>query len=455
MIHLFERAGVKIALDVGSGAVHVLDDAAYDLLGRLSEEDLKTGKLPLADIEDIIAQYGAAQIEGIFEELCALTAQGLLYEDDSYADFAGELGPAPVKALCLHIAHDCNLRCRYCFASTGGFGGTRKLMDLKTAKASIDLLIKLSDGRKNLEVDFFGGEPLMNFDVIRDTVEYARSIESEYGKCFRFTLTTNGMELDDDKIEYIHSAMNNVVLSLDGRKEVNDAMRPRPDGEGSFDTILPSFQKLAALRTTDNREYYVRGTFTRNNLDFDQDVIALHELGFDQISVEPVVVGEEKSYAIRSDDVLNIERSYERLMHKMIERKTKGQGIFNFFHFMIDLDNGPCAIKRIKGCGCGNEYMAITPDGEIYPCHQFVGDTEFIMGTVTEGITRNDLKQHFAQANLLNKSDCQKCWAKLFCSGGCNANNHSFNGSVYQPHEISCQLEKVRLECAIAIKALT
>lgn len=452
MVHLFERAGYKIALDVGSGAVHVLDDAAYALLGRLTESEVKSGCIE-TDLTDLSDRFGGAEIDGLILELKQLVEHGLLYEDDSYSSFADELDPGPVKALCLHIAHDCNLRCRYCFASTGGFGGMRKLMDLDTAKASLDFLVKHSGSRRNLEVDFFGGEPLMNYDVIRKTVEYGRSIESEHGKNFRFTLTTNGVELTDDKFDFINSQMSNIVLSLDGRKEINDYMRPAPNGGGSFDTILPGFQKLAKRRTDQEKEYYVRGTFTRKNLDFDRDVLALYDYGFDQISIEPVVVSEEKEYAIREEDIVKIEKSYERLLVEMIARRRAGENDFNFFHYMVDLDNGPCAIKRIKGCGCGNEYLAVTPDGELYPCHQFVGDKQHQMGDVCDDTLDEMMKEEFAKTNLLNKTACHNCWAKLYCSGGCNANNYSFTGSLNKPHDISCTLEKIRLECAIALKA--
>lgn len=450
MIHLFNRAGMLLALDTGSGAVHILDTPAYALLQTLTENELRSGNI-VTDISALEATYNSEVISSTFTELCTLVNSGLLYADDSYSEFEEKLVAAPVKAMCLHIAHDCNLRCRYCFASTGGFGGTRKLMDFNTAKKSIDMLISLSEGRRNLEVDFFGGEPLMNFDVVRQTVAYARSIEKEHGKNFRFTLTTNGLMLTDDVIDFINKEMSNVVLSIDGRKEINDKLRVRIDGGGSYDTIVPKFQKLVAGR--EDKEYYVRGTYTRYNLDFDKDVLSLYDLGFDQISVEPVVGPETDDYAIQESDIPAIEASYDRLMQELLRRRIAKKGNFNFFHFMLDLDNGPCAIKRLKGCGSGNEYIAITPDGEIYPCHQFVGNTAFEMGSVDAGIQRNELKEEFAAANIFNKPECQECWAKFFCSGGCNANNNTFRGSIYKPHTLACELEKIRLECAIAIQA--
>lgn len=451
MIHAFKRAGLNLVLDTGSGAVHVMNDAAFDLLSVISEQELKENKLK-TNTDELRKLYSAQEIKKAFAELASLVKENLLYTDDTYSEFADKVGDEPIKAMCLHMAHDCNLRCKYCFASTGDFGHGRKLMDFETAKEAIDLLIKLSVGRRNLEVDFFGGEPMMNFEVLKKTVAYARSIEKENRKNFRFTVTTNGLMLNDDNIDYINREMSNVVLSIDGRKEVNDKMRVRIDGSGSYDSIVPKLQKLVANRG--DKEYYVRGTYTRYNLDFDKDVLNLYDLGFDQISVEPVVGPETDDYSIRPQDIPEIEASYERLMNEMIKRRTIDKNNnFNFFHFMVDLSNGPCAIKRLKGCGSGNEYIAITPDGDLYPCHQFVGNTDFKMGTSEKGIERKDLKEDFSKANLFHKPTCQNCWAKFFCSGGCNANNYAFNGSMYDPHELSCELERIRLECAIALQA--
>lgn len=451
MVHVFERAGLRIALDVGSGAVHLPDETAYALLQVLSEEEIRSGQVESIRLQALQAQYGEQAVADALKELGALVQQALLYAPHGYEQYADQLGLAPVKAMCLHLAHDCNLRCKYCFASTGGYKGHRSLMSAETAQKAIDLLVTLSEGRRNLEVDFFGGEPMMNFNVLKQTVAYARGIEAEKGKNFRFTVTTNGLTLNEENIEYINREMSNVVLSLDGRREINDRMRVTVGGNGSFDTIVPKFQRLVQGRG--DKEYYVRGTYTRYNLDFDADVLALHDLGFDQISVEPVVGPETDDYAIQPQHLADIEQSYTRLMERMIGDQQKKTRPFNFFHFMMDLSNGPCAIKRLKGCGSGNEYVAITPEGDIYPCHQFVGNEEFKMGDVDNGITAPAIKEEFAQANLLHKIECQECWAKFFCSGGCNANNHAFRGSILQPHEMSCELEKIRLECAIALQA--
>lgn len=449
MVHTFQRGGISLALDTGSGAVHVLDELSYYLLSQLDADALQDEALVKACAN---RQYSAESLVEAAAELNQLVQQGVLFSDDSYAEFAEELGVAPVKAMCLHVAHDCNLRCRYCFASTGDFGGGRALMPFDVAKRAIDLLVENSGSRKNLEVDFFGGEPLMNFEVVRQTVDYARSLEKENNKRFRFTITTNGLLLNDETITYINREMGNVVLSLDGRQAVNDRMRPCIGGTGSYDIILPKLQKLVAARG--DKEYYVRGTYTRNNLDFDADVLSLFENGFDQISVEPVVGPETDDYTIREADIAAIDASYERLMQDMAARRKKGEARYNFFHFMIDLDNGPCAIKRLKGCGCGNEYLAVTPEGDLYPCHQFVGDETHKMGTVYGGIAREDMRETFAAANVLNKPECQSCWAKFFCSGGCNANNHQYCGAITSPHKMSCVLEKNRLECAITLQAM-
>ncbi|MEG0693034.1 MAG: thioether cross-link-forming SCIFF peptide maturase, partial [Oscillospiraceae bacterium] len=360
--------------------------------------------------------------------------------------FADMMVSAPIKAMCLHVAHDCNLRCKYCFASTGDFGVGRKLLDEATGKKAIDFLLEHSNGRRNIELDFFGGEPLMNMPVVKAVVKYARSKEKEYNKNFRFTITTNGVLLDDENIDFINKEMSNVVLSIDGRKEVNDNMRPAINGKGSYDIIMPKFKDLVEKRGKD--QYYVRGTFTKHNL----DVINLNQEGFDQISVEPVVADKNAAYAITETDLPRVFEEYENLAKHIIETKQNGTG-FNFFHFMLDLDQGPCAIKRLRGCGCGNEYVAVTPDGDIYPCHQFVGMNDWKMGSVYDGSLNLDMKNDFAKANVYSKEECSKCWAKFYCSGGCNANNLQYAGGILNPHKLSCDLEKKRLECAIMIKA--
>ncbi len=453
MVHFFEKDGMLLALDTPSGAVHVLDAAAYALLSAMPPEDITAGDLDAIPAE-LIAGYGEEAARAALAELASLSENGMLFSADDYSQYASSLGLAPVKAICLHLAHDCNLRCRYCFASTGGFGGQRKLMSLDVAKAAIDMLVQQSGTRRNLEVDFFGGEPLMNFDVLKQTVEYARGLEAAANKHFRFTVTTNGLALNDEIIEYVNHEMDNVVLSLDGRKETNDYMRFLPGGGSAYDAIVPSFQKLVQTRA--GKDYYVRGTFTHQNLDFDKDVLALHGLGFEQISVEPVVADDTESYALQPADLPAIAAGYNRLMRDMTERENAGKSgadKYNFFHFMVDLANGPCAIKRLKGCGSGNEYVAVTPDGEIYPCHQFVGDERFIMGNVFDKQIDEAMKVDFADANLLHKAECADCWAKYFCSGGCNANNFKYEGDILAPHKMSCELEKMRLECAIAFQA--
>ena len=356
--------------------------------------------------------------------------------------------------MCLNIAHDCNLRCSYCFAAQGDFGHGRKLMPFEVGKAAIDFLIEHSANRHNLELDFFGGEPLMNFEVVKQVVAYARSIEKEHHKNFRFTITTNGLLLTDDKIDYINREMSNVVLSIDGRKEINDSLRFRVDGSGSYDAIVPKYQRLVEKRRNGKfDQYYVRGTFTKENLDFTKDVIHMRELGFDQISIEPVVADPALlPVALTEEDLPRICEEYENLAKEIIHRKRGGDA-FNFFHFMLDLDQGPCAIKRLRGCSCGNEYVAVTPEGDIYPCHQFVGMDEWKMGSVLDGSLDQEKKQLFSKTNVYEKPECRTCWAKFYCSGGCNANNLQYAGAILKPHKLSCALEQKRLECAIMMKA--
>ena len=385
-----------------------------------------------------------------WDALLELQEHGLLFSPDDYEQFADLMTKAPIKSMCINISHDCNLRCEYCFAAKGDFGQGRCLMPLETAKKAIDFIIANSGTRRNLEVDFFGGEPLMNFDVVKKTVEYARSIEKKFNKNFRFTITTNGLLLDDEKIDYINREMNNAVLSLDGRKEVNDRLRVTPNGKGCYDTIVPKYQKLVAGRG--EKDYYIRGTFTKYNLDFTNDVLHYRDLGFDQLSIEPVVSDPKLDYSIKDEDLPRVFEEYERLAQTMINSRRKGD-YYNFFHFMIDLNQGPCAIKRLRGCGCGNEYVAVTPQGDIYPCHQFVGMEQFKMGNLNDGTFNNDMKLDFAKANVYSKENCRDCWAKFYCSGGCNANNFQYEGDIRKSHKTSCALEKKRLECAIMIKA--
>ncbi len=448
MIHQYRLNGYNIVLDINSGGVHVTDDVTYDLIALLTPPLHPI--CPPEIIKQLEAKYDKKEILGAYEDVYTLYENDTLFSEDEYEQFSDMMVSSPVKAMCLHVAHDCNLRCSYCFASTGDFGEGRKLLDADTGKKAIDFLLTQSKGRKNLELDFFGGEPLMNFGVVKEIVAYARSKEKEYHKNFRFTITTNGMLLNDDIIDYINREMSNVVLSIDGRKEVNDRVRVRCDGTGSYDKIVPNYQKLVEKRGQD--QYYVRGTFTKYNLDFAKDVMHLNEIGFDQVSVEPVVADPKQPYALTESDLPQIFEEYENLAKQLIEKKKTGEG-FNFFHFMLDLDQGPCAIKRLRGCGCGNEYVAVTPDGDIYPCHQFVGMEEWKMGSVLDDTFDLKRKDYFAKANIYGKEDCKNCWAKFYCSGGCNANNLQYAGDVLKPHKLSCELEKKRLECAIMIKA--
>ena len=449
MIHKYRFNGMNIVLDVHSGGVHIVDDLTYDLLGEVVPPLAE--KCPENAVGNLKDKYPVEEIISCYEELYELYNEKILFSEDDYEKFAKYSVAAPVKAMCLLISQDCNLRCEYCFAETGDFGMGRSLMSFETGKKAIDFLLENSGDRQNLELDFFGGEPLMNFDVVKEVVEYARKREKEYGKVFRFTITTNGMLLTDDKIDFINKEMSNVVLSIDGRKCVNDRVRKRVDGTGCYDTIMDKFKKTVDLR--DGKEYYVRGTFTKYNLDFSEDVFHLYEQGFDQISVEPVVAPAEMPYALTEEDLPRIFDEYERLADRIVENDKAGKH-FNFFHFMLDLDQGPCAIKRLRGCGAGNEYVAISPNGDIYPCHQFVGIEEWKMGNINEDTFNTDLKTYFAGAHIYSKDKCKDCWAKFYCSGGCNANNYLYAGDVHNCYEIGCEIQRKRLECAIYIKAL-
>lgn len=449
MIHKYKLNGYNIVLDVNSGGVHVVDDITYDLLDNVEPPFEK--ECPEKVVEKLSRFYPVEDINSCYSEIVELYNDKILFSEDDYEKYAKYSVISPVKAMCLNIAHDCNLRCRYCFAETGDFGGGRKLMSFDTGKKAIDFLLENSGDRENLELDFFGGEPLMNFDVVKQIVEYARSRESEYGKRFRFTITTNGVLLDDDKIDFINKEMSNVVLSVDGRKSVNDSMRKRVDGTGCYDTIIPKFKKLVEKRG--DTEYYVRGTFTKYNLDFSEDVFSLYDEGFDQISVEPVVCSSDLDYAITEKELSEVFKEYEKLSARILENENSGKK-FNFFHFMLDLDQGPCAIKRLRGCGCGNDYVAVTPDGDIFPCHQFVGVDEYKMGNLNDGTFNTDIKKEFAAAHVYSKPECKQCWAKFYCSGGCNANNYVYSGDIHNAHKFTCQLEKKRLECAIMLKAV-
>ncbi len=448
MIHKYKLNGFNIVLDVNSGGVHIVDELTYDLLDNV--EPPFEDKCPAKVMEKLSKAYAPEDIESCYQEIVELYNDKILFSEDDYEKFAKASVASPIKAMCLNIAHDCQLRCKYCFASTGDFGKGRKLMSFETGKHAIDFLLENSGDRPNLELDFFGGEPLMNFRVVKQVVEYARSREKEYNKKFRFTITTNGLLLDDEKIDFINREMSNVVLSIDGRKEVNDYFRVLPNGAGCYDTILPKYKQLVAGRG--DKEYYVRGTFTKKNLDFSNDVFALYDAGFDQISIEPVV-GDSDEYALTEKELPAVFKEYEVLAKRILDNEKTGKK-FNFFHFMLDLDQGPCAIKRLRGCGCGNDYVAITPDGDIFPCHQFVGIDEYKMGNIDDGTFNYEMKADFSKAHVYSKPECRKCWAKFYCSGGCNANNYQYMGDIRNAHKLSCQLEKKRLECAIMMKAV-
>lgn len=453
MIHQYKLDGYNIVLDICSGSVHAVDELAYDIITMFETESRDMIIRELTEKYRSTEGVTPEEVGECYDQIAQLKAAGKLFTEDTFQPMAGDLKAKTagvVKALCLHIAHTCNLNCSYCFASQGKYHGDRALMSYEVGKQALDFLMDHSGTRHNLEVDFFGGEPLMNFDVVKQVVEYARSVEKEHNKNFRFTITTNGVLLDDDSIDFINREMSNVVLSLDGRKEVNDRLRPTVNKKGSYDIIVPKYQKLVEARG--DKEYYVRGTFTKYNLDFADDVMHLNELGFDQISVEPVVTDPELPYALTEKDLPAIAEEYEKLSKLLIERKKNGTG-FNFFHFMIDLDQGPCAIKRLRGCSCGNEYVAVTPEGDIYPCHQFVGMDEWKMGSVLDDSVNIEMKKMFSKANIYSKEECADCWAKFYCSGGCNANNMQYNNTIFKPHKLSCALEQKRLECAIMIKA--
>jgi len=447
VIHQYKNNGYNIVMDINSGAVHIVDDVVYDVLPFLDEK--KDEEEILKTLSDT---YPEESIREAISDCKELEESGVLFTEDIYEQAIENFSrrPTVVKALCLHIAHDCNLACRYCFAEEGEYHGRRALMSYEVGKKALDFLIENSGNRRNLEVDFFGGEPLMNWQVVKDLVQYGREQEKKYNKNFRFTLTTNGVLLDEEIMEFCNKEMANVVLSIDGRKEVHDFMRPFRRGKGSYDLIIPKFRKFAESRNQD--KYYVRGTFTRHNLDFSEDVLHLADLGFKQISVEPVVAQPEEEYALREEDIPQICEEYDRLAVEMIKRHKEGRG-FNFFHFMIDLTGGPCVYKRLSGCGSGTEYLAVTPWGDLYPCHQFVGEEKFLMGNVYDGLKTPELQEEFKGCNVYAKEKCRNCFAKFYCSGGCAANAYKFHGSINDAYDIGCELQRKRVECAIMIKA--
>ena len=435
MIHVFNYREKNYIFDTGSSSLHECDKATADYLKNREGEDV--------DITYVTDE----QLKEILSDVNALQEQGLLYKEEVKAY---PMKSEEVKALCLHVCHDCNFRCRYCFADEGAYHSARESMSLETAKRAIDFLIENSGKRKVLEADFFGGEPLMNFDVIKDTVAYARAREKETGKKFLFTTTTNALLLNDEVIDFFNREMENVVLSLDGRKEVHDAIRKSVNGKGTFDLVMPKIKKFVSLRG--DKSYYVRGTFTAKNLDFSKDVLFIADQGVDSISMEPVVT-ELSDLRIGEEHLPRIKEEYENLCDEYLKRYAAGKG-FNFFHFNIDLEGGPCLSKRVSACGAGNEYFSVTPGGDLYPCHQFAGDKNFKMGSVYEGIVRKDIREKFRNSCLFTRKKCKDCFAKFICSGGCSANNYHFNGDIEEPYEITCEMMKKRIECAMHILAV-
>ena len=453
MIYQYKNNGYNIVLDVNSGSVHVVDDITYDVIACMVEEQLENAEKTAA-YEALREKFSdrTEDLSELVDEIYELKENGMLFAEDIYEKSidAFKNRETVVKALRLHIAHDCNLKCRYCFAEEGEYHGRRALMSYEIGKKALDFLVANSGSRVNLEVDFFGGEPLMNWQVVKDLVAYGRSLEEPHHKKFRFTLTTNGILLDDDIIDFANREMANIVLSVDGRKEINDRMRPLAGGQGSYDLIIPKYKKVAESRNQTN--YYVRGTFTHFNKDFAADVCHLADLGFKQISVEPVVAAQSEDYALVEADIPEILAEYDKLAAEMIKRHREGRG-FNFFHFMIDLEGGPCVYKRLSGCGSGTEYLAVTPWGDLYPCHQFVGQEDFLMGNVDDGITNTDIRGQFKECNVYSKEKCRDCFAKFYCSGGCAANSFNFHGDINNVYDLGCALQRKRVECAIMIKA--
>lgn len=451
MIHQYKLGGYNIVLDICSGSVHAVDDIAYDIISQFSENDRES------IISALTEKYSSKNvskkdIEECYEQIVSLKNEGKLFAPDTFEPMAGKLKEKTsgvVKALCLHIAHTCNLNCEYCFASQGKYKGERAVMSFEVGKRALDWLIENSGSRKNLEVDFFGGEPLMNFEVVKRLVAYARSIEKEKGKNFRFTLTTNGLLIDDDVIDFANKEMSNVVLSLDGRKEIHDRFRVDYNGNGSFDKIVPKFQKLVKARG--NKNYYMRGTFTHANPDFLEDIKVMLDLGFTELSMEPVVCAAGDPSELTPEDITVVMEQYEKLAFLMLQKEKEGKP-FTFYHYMIDLTGGPCIYKRISGCGSGTEYMAVTPWGDLYPCHQFVGDEKFKLGDIYKGVTNLTVQNSFKECNVYAREDCRNCWARLYCSGGCAANAYHATGSVKGIYMAGCELFKKRMECAIMVQ---
>ena len=446
MIHQYKLNNFNIVLDVCSGSIHAVDELTYDMIGLYEGSDRSS---VISAMREKYPDTPEAELGEVYDQLTALRDAGKLFAPDTFAPMAGKLkekSAGVVKALCLHVAHTCNLNCAYCFASQGKYHGERAVMSLDVGKRALDFLIENSGTRRNLEVDFFGGEPLMNWEVVKDLVRYAREREKEVNKHFRFTLTTNGLLIDDDVIDFCNREMHNVVLSLDGRKEIHDKWRVDYAGNGSWERIVPKFQKLVKARGGKN--YYMRGTFTHNNPDFLKDIQTMLDLGFNELSMEPVVAAPDDPNALTAEDLPIVLEQYEELAKLMLAREKEGRP-FTFYHYMIDLTGGPCIYKRISGCGSGTEYMAVTPWGDLYPCHQFVGEDAFKLGDIWHGVTNTDAQEQFAACNVYAKPECRDCWARLYCSGGCAANAFHATGSVTGVYETGCELFKKRMECAI------
>lgn len=450
MVHQYKLNGYNIVLDSCSGAIHAVNEIAYDMIARYQQDDADT--IVAAMLEKYPGEATEEELRECLNDIAELTREGKLFTEDTFAPMADTFKARSgnvIKALCLHVAHTCNLNCSYCFASQGNFHGDRALMSYEVGKQALDFLVANSGSRHNLEVDFFGGEPLMNWDVVKRLVEYARSIEKEAGKNFRFTLTTNGVLIDDDVIEFSNKEMSNVVLSLDGREWVHDKYRVDYNGRGSWARIVPKFQKFVEARG--DLDYYMRGTFTHNNPDFMNDIETMLDLGFDKLSMEPVVAAPDDPCALTEEDKAIVGEQYEKLALRMLEREREGNP-FTFYHYMLDLTGGPCIYKRISGCGSGTEYMAVTPWGDLYPCHQFVGDEKFCLGNVWDGVKNDALREDFRACNVYQRPDCKDCWAKLYCSGGCAANAYHATGSVRGIYAYGCDLFRKRMECTIMMK---
>lgn len=447
LIHKFKQGNDYFVLDVNSGAVHVIDELVYDIL---DDERLESKEEVISRLQE---KYASRDIEEAYDEIKELADEEILYSGDRYEEIAHSSMDDRdyIKAICLNIIHGCNLRCKYCFADEGEYNGHKGVMSVDTAKKAIDYVIKRSGPRKNIEIDLFGGEPTMIMDTVKEIIQYARDNEAKWKKNIRFTMTTNATLLTDEMMDYMDKEMGNIILSLDGRKEVNDKVRIKVDGSGSYDDILPNIKKMISKRTK-GKTYYVRGTFTRENTDFYNDVVAMLNEGFREISIEPVVLEDGHPLALREEDLPTIFDNYDKLYNEMLRRKKEGDE-FTFYHFNIDIQGGPCVYKRISGCGAGFEYVAITPQGEVYPCHQFVGREEYKLGSVYDDTFDKELSKKFKKAHIYNKPKCKECWARFYCSGGCQANNVNFNGDMTIPYEVGCKMQKKRIECAIALKA--